>query len=116
MKRLALIIAGVCAPATAFAVSITQYGWDCSGFLYCGSNADAVQIITTNITVGVVGIIVALAVIAFLYGAIRIATSQGGEGKEVGKKAIIWACIGLVCALLCGAVITFVQQLIFAVS
>ncbi len=116
MKRLVLLLIGLAIPAPALAVRITDYGWSCNGFLYCGSGVDAVAIITTNITVGVITIIGALAVIIFLYGAIKLVTSQGGEGKEAGKKAMIWASVGLVAAILAGGIINYVQQLIFAVA
>ncbi len=115
MKRL-LILLGVLAPSSAFAVSINSYGWTCVGFLHCGSGTDVVQTIATNITVGIIATVAALAVISVLYGAIRMATSQGGEGKEAGKKAIIWASTGLAFAILAGGIVTYVTQLMFAVA
>ncbi len=115
MKRL-LILLGLFAPSSAAAISINGYGWSCAGFLHCGSGTDAVQTIATNITVGVTSTITALAVISFLYGAIRMASSQGGEGKEAGKKAMIWAATGLVAAVLTGGIILYVQSLIFSIA
>ncbi|HRH92973.1 MAG TPA: hypothetical protein PKV72_00400 [Candidatus Peribacteria bacterium] len=116
MKRLLTLLGLLAVPSTALAVSINDYGWNCAGFLHCGDGSDAVQTITTNITIGIVSTISALAVIAVLYGAIRMATSQGGEGKEAGKKAIIWASTGMVLAILTGGIILYVTQLIFAIS
>lgn len=116
MKRIAPLLVGLLLPAKAFAVSITQYGWSCTGFLHCGSSADAVQIIATNITVGVTATITSLAVIVFLYGAIRMTTSQGGEGKDAGRKAMVWSAVGLIAAILAGGIILYVQQLLYAVA
>ncbi len=116
MKNFLSIFIGWCLPATALAVSITDYGWSCNGFLYCGQGRDAVQIVTSNITIGVVSTISALAVIVILYGAIRMAASQGGEGKDAGKKAILWALAGLAIAILTGGIILFVQEFISAVA
>lgn len=103
-------------PTKALAVSITQFGWSCAGFLHCGSGTDAVQTIATNITVGITATITSLAVITFLYGAIRMTTSQGGEGKDAGKKAMVWSAVGLIAAILAGGIILYVQQLIYSVA
>lgn len=112
MKRLLTII-GLCVPTTGLAISINSYGWTCAGFLHCGSNQDAVEIIATNIATGIIFTIAGLAVIAFLYGAIRMAASQGGEGKEAGKKAIIWASVGLSFAILAGGIVSYIKDLIY---
>lgn len=116
MKRLVLFLSGLLLPSSALAISINSYGWNCAGFLHCGDGQDAVVAIATNITVGVTATIGALAVIAVLYGAIRMATSQGGEGKDAGKKAIIWGAVGLIAAILAAGIITYVTQFVTAVS
>ncbi len=100
MKRLLIVLTGLLLPAKAFAVSITDYGWSCDGFLKCGSSQDAVTDITINIINTVFNTITVLAIIAFLYGGVRMIVSRGEEGKEVGKKAMMYAAIGLILAIL----------------
>ncbi len=113
MRRLFLSLLGICVPASAYAYSITDTGWSCDGFLYCGSGSDAVTILTTTIVNGVAAFIGALAVVVFFYGAILMVTSQGQEGKEAGKKALIYASLGLASALLVAAVTAFVRDYIY---
>jgi hypothetical protein len=115
--RLFAILTGLLLPLTAAAYSLSDTGWDCSGFLYCnpGSTppADVVVIMTTTIVGGVAAFIGALAVVVFLYGAIRMVTSQGQEGKEAGKKALIYASLGLTFALITTAIVEFVRDYIY---
>lgn len=113
MRRILPVIVGILVPIQAFAYRITDSGWDCRGFLKCGSSTDAVTQITLTIVTGVTAFIGALAVVVFMYGAVRMVTSQGDEGKEAGKKALIWASLGLVAAILTGAVIRFVTDYLY---
>ena len=115
MKRLLFIAVGILVPVSAGAVSITdpQYGWSCNGFLYCGTGGNAVTAITGNIIAGVSAFIVALAVVMFFYGGLRMVASRGEEGKEAGKKALMYAAFGLIAALLTAAVISFVRDYIY---
>ncbi len=115
MKRSIPYIVGLLAPIPAFAVSITQYGWACTGFLNCGTSDIVTKLIANLITI-VGTIIVATAVVAFLYGAIRMVISQGEEGKEAGKKALIYASLGLVFALLTGAILNFVCSIAYTIG
>jgi hypothetical protein len=115
MKRLIALI-GLLLPSAASAISINGYGWSCAGFLHCGSSTDVVEIIATNIAVGITATIGSLAVISVLYGAVRMAASPVQEGKEAGKKAIIWGCIGLACALLSAGILAYVRAFVFAVA
>lgn len=116
MKRL-LILIGFLLPGAARAVSITNYSWQCRGFLYCESSGkDAVAIIATRLVTIVSAFIGALAVVVFIYGAIRMVTSQGDEGKEAGKKALIWASIGLVAAILTGGIVAFINGYLYRVG
>ncbi len=113
MKKFLLALLGVLLPFPVFAgVSLTSYGFDCSGYLYCGSS-DVVTTMTTRIVSGVGMFIFALAVVVFLYGALRMVTSQGDEGKEAGKKALIYASVGLAAALLVTGIIQFVYGYIY---
>ena len=116
MKRFLSTLIGLLAPRIAYAYSITDTGWDCSGFLYCnggGAPPDVVAILATNIVNGVWLFIGAMAVVAFFYGAILMITSRGEEGKEAGKKALIYASLGLVAALLVKGSIQFVCGYLF---
>ncbi len=116
MRRFILILFGLLLPVTAFAVQLTDPAisdWQCTGFLQCGSSLTAVGIITNNIAMGVSAFIVALAVVAFFYGAILMIVSQGEERKEAGKKAMIYAAIGLAFAMLTVAVISFVTDYLY---
>ncbi len=116
MKRFLACLIGLALPVIAHAAyDIRTTGWDCQGFLYCGGSLppDVVAIIAGNIVNGVWMFIGSMAVVAFFYGAIRMITSQGQEGKEAGKKALIYASLGLVAALLVRATIQFVCGYIY---
>lgn len=113
MKRFLATLTGILSPLTAHAYRITDSGWNCTGFLKCGTSQDAVTDLTSNIISAVGAFIIALAVIAIFYGAIRMVTSQGEDGKEAGKKAILYALLGVALALLTGAVIEFVTDYIY---
>ncbi len=117
MKRALLATLGFLLPTSALAVSITDsaYGWSCAGFLYCGG-PNAVVALTANLILGVSLFIGPLAVVVFLYGAIRMIVSRGDEGKEAGKKALIWASAGLVAALLVGAIVRFIHDYIYVLG
>lgn len=113
MRRILPVILGVLVPSRVLAYRITDSGWSCTGFLKCGSSTDAVMQITLTIVTGVTAFIGSLAVVVFLYGAIRMVTSRGEEGKEAGKKALIWASLGLAAAILTAAVIRFVTDYLY---
>ncbi len=100
-------------PRVAVAYSLTDSGWDCGGFIRCGSSTDAVTAITLNIIAGVGYFITALAVVMVIYGGLRMVLSRGEEGKEAGKKALIYAGFGLVAALLCGAIFQFIRGYLY---
>jgi hypothetical protein len=112
MKRYVLALIGLMIPAQVLAVELTNY-WSCAGFLYCGSSRDAVQIIIGNLIAGVNYFILPLASVVFLYGAIRMITSRGDEGKEAGKKALIYASIGIIIYLLTAGIFRFVCDYIY---
>lgn len=115
MKRL-LTLLGLLFPGSVRAVSITSYSWKCDGFLYCGSGQNAVGLITTKVIGTVSFFITPLAVVVFIYGAIRMIASQGDEGKEAGKKALIWASVGLAAALLTGAILRYLCDYLYVIG
>ena len=116
MKRFFALSIGLLLPVSALAAGVSigggGYGWNCKGYLYCGST-DAVNILTNRLIAGVGAFIFSLAVVVFFYGALRMVTSQGDEGKEAGKKALIYASLGLAAALLTGGMIAFVRDYIY---
>ncbi len=122
MLPLILAVIGMIVPRVAYAAPyhLSQSGWNCQGFLYCtpfaAPPADVVVVITSTIVAGVAAFIGALAIVVFFYGAIRMIVSQGQEGKEAGKKALIWASFGLAAALLTGVIIAFIRAFIIAIS
>lgn len=120
MYALAILIIGFLAPIAAHAqYHLVDSGWNCQGFLYCNGGAppaNIVVVITMNIITGVSTFIGALAIVVFLYGAIRMVTSQGQEGKEAGKKALVWASFGLTAAILTGGIMAYIRSAVFAIS
>lgn len=116
MKRMLAIILGVLTPASTAAagVRLSTY-FDCTGLLRCGSSGTALYLID-NLIAGVGYFIVPLATVIFFYGALRMLLSRGEEGKEVGKKALIYGSFGLAAALLVGAVIAFVRDYLFLIG
>lgn len=113
MRRILLVIAGLVLPLPVHAYRLTDSGWQCTGFLKCGSSTDVVTDLTGNLISGVTAFISVLAVVVFIYGALRMVMSRGEEGKEAGKKALIYASLGLVFALLTGAIISFIHDYLY---
>ena len=113
MRILAIII-GILLPSAAFAFSL-QSAFNCSGFLYCGSH-DIVAILTSGFIQDIAQNTLDVASIAFLYGGLRMAVSQGEEGKEEGKKALIYGALGYMLATLSYAVVISVEAFIGKVS
>jgi len=108
VKRLLPLFIGLLTPFTASAVRLTDYGFNCDGFLYCDSGTDVTNIIASRLVTAVGAFILSLAVVVFMYGGLRMTMSRGEEGKEAGKKALIYASLGLVLALLTGAIINYI--------
>ena len=83
--------------------------------LHTGCSADRSLIIElANGAIRVVSrFIGGLAVLAILWGALRIVTDGGrDEGKNQGQSIILAACVGLVLALLGEALVFFVQSFV----
>ena len=100
---------------TTYAVRLSDYGFDCSKFLFCG-NANPLITFSTKIVSAIAAFILPLAILVFLYGAILMITSQGEEGKETGKKAMIYASLGLVAALLAESIVLFIQTILYSTT
>lgn len=113
MNRFFTLLVGLLLPLRVHAVRLTDFGWSCEGFLHCGSGTDAVTGLSGTMVAVVATFIIPLAVVIFIYGALRMVISRGEEGKEAGKKALIWASVGLVFALLTAAIITFVTDYLY---
>lgn len=94
--------------AHAAGVRLTDFGWDCTGFIKCGTSQDAITDISLRVITGVRNLIIALAILIFLYGALLMIISRGEEQKEAGKKAILYACFGVVLAILAHVIGLFV--------
>ena len=62
-------------------------------------------------------LIAGAAILAIIYGAIRLITSAGNDqGKEEAKKVITTAIIGLILALAAEAIILFIARVIGSIS
>ena len=116
MKRCIAILLGCSLPAIVIAapVHINAY-WACTGYLHCGTY-DIVVYLLNNLIDGVLYFIEALATTVFFYGALRMIFSRGEEGKEVGKKALIYASLGLVFAVLARETIAFVCVYLYKIG
>lgn len=116
-SQLIAVITGLVLPTVALAAPyhLTDSGWNCQGFLYCGSGTNFVALITVRIVQGVTAFIGTLAIIVFFYGALKMVTSQGQEGKDAGKKALIWAAVGLFAAVITSFVIDYVHDYIYLI-
>jgi hypothetical protein len=112
MRRFILLTVGLFAPVTAYAVSITGYGWVCNGFLGCNTGANAVTALSAHLILAVNIIIIPLAIVVFLYGAILLIVSAGEERKEAGKKAMLYAALGLVFGILTDVIVNNIQSYI----
>jgi len=76
---------------------------------YCGDGRAFVIHLATRIETIIVQFIVGAAICAVIYGALKIVTSAGDDGKkEEGKNIIVTALIGLVLAIAAHAVISYV--------
>ncbi len=115
MRRFILIAIGLLAPVSAYAVSITGYGWTCNGFLGCGGT-NVVTGLSANLILAVNIIIIPLAIVVFLYGAILMIVSAGEERKEAGKKAMLYAALGLVFGMLTKLIIGNISAYIWLLS
>ncbi len=117
MKKAFIMIGGLLMlmPTPAIARSITEWGFDCSMFLFCGAAESIPNIAIPRIANAIFSVLVPVAVIVFMYGGIRMIVSQGGEGKEAGKKAMMYAAVGLALAAISFLIIKFVNDLVYMI-
>ncbi len=115
MKKIIAIITGLTVPSTALAISITNYGWSCTGFLFCGDATNAIAILVSRVIAAVSLTISAVATIVVIYGGIRMIISGTSEGKEAGKKAVKFALLGLALGLMAWRIITYMQELLYSI-
>jgi hypothetical protein len=115
-KYLSFSLGALLLPLVALAapVSLSDYNQPCPSYLVCGN--DAVKIVALRIITGVSTFIVALAVVAFLYGAILMIISRGDEKKEAGKKAMIYGGIGLTLGIMAKAILFFICTILYTLG
>ena len=118
MRKLFLACIGFFIPTIAYAQKhLTDYGFDCKGVGMdlpgCGSAIDLTTAASQKIFNFGYAIAGPLASIIFLYGALRMVISRGDEGKEAGKKAMIYGALGLVFVLLSWSIVKLVETYIW---
>lgn len=102
-------------PQTVIGKTLSDYGFNCTGFLFCGQS-DAPLVLLNRIVGFVATFIGAVAIVAFAYGGIRMIISRGGEGKETGKKAMINAALGLALALMVTGIFNFITYVVMSIG
>ena len=107
MKKYFVAIIGFITPGIAHAYRLTDSGWSCSGYVGCGV-PDAVAYVMSRLILIIGTFMFTLTVVVFLYGALRLTISRGEEGKEAGKKAMMYAAFGFAAALLTSGIFAFI--------
>lgn len=121
MRAFILSIIGIFFPATAYAEGkhLIDFGFDCSKvgipFPGCGSPIDLTTAATTKIAMTGLEIATPLATVVLLYGAVRMVISKGDEGKEAGKKAMIYGAMGLIFVTLAFGIVKAVEAYLYLV-
>ncbi|MBP9774151.1 MAG: hypothetical protein KBD00_06045 [Candidatus Peribacteraceae bacterium] len=112
-----LFLAGLLAaiPLPAAAISIREY-WACNPEIFYCNSGNIPAIIVSNIVIFVSNTIVAVGTLAFVYGGVRMLVSQGGEGKEAGKKSMQFAVMGIIFAFLAQRIVQFVLDIITSIA
>ncbi len=122
MRNFVLAIIGVIAPATTLAADgkhLINYGFDCKKIGLpipgCGVSIDLVTAATEKVVATGLVIATPLATVVLLYGALRMVISRGEEGKEAGKKAMIYGAMGLVFVTLAYGLVKAVEAYLYLV-
>lgn len=123
MRRFLLFLIGILSPTAVYAAgrNAIYYGFDCTKILIplpgCGtSDSNPNYLATTALTkIAGTGLAIAtpLATVIFLYGALRMVISRGDEGKDAGKKAMIYGAMGLVFVALSFGIVSMVQAYLY---
>ena len=112
-------------PETAYAVSVQQVGggpgigamWSFLAPLpHTGQN---VILVGTSIVINaVLWAIGSAAVVMILYGSIRMITSAGNDEavRKAWKEIILYACLGLIFAVLSSIIVNFVLDLVIQIA
>jgi hypothetical protein len=121
MRRFLLLLIGMFSPGIAYAQKhLSDYGFDCTKIEQygltipgCDSPIDLTVAATAKVAGTGLAIAAPLATVVFLYGAIRMVISRGDEGKEVGKKAMIYGALGLIFVTLAFGIVTMVKAYLY---
>jgi hypothetical protein len=82
----------------------------------CGASPYFLANLSIRITMFLAGLIGAAAVLAIMWGGIKLMTSAGNDqGKEDAKKIIQTAIIGLILAIAAEAILLFVRNMIMTI-
>lgn len=115
--RITGILLGVLTPLVVSAYTLTDSGWDCTGFAGCSSyGGNLLSYAMNRILLIISTFLFALTVLVFFYGAIRMAISQGEEGKETGRKAMLYAAGGFILVLLLNGIFRFICDYLYALG
>ena len=114
---LGIPLASFLLPWTVYAYDLAaDTGWNCAGFVGCGSGGNIFTYLMQRLTLIVSTFLFTLTVLVFLYGAIRMAISQGEDGKETGRKAMMYAAFGFLCTLLLSGVFRFICDYLYGLG
>lgn len=121
MKRFLLALGLWTLPFVASARSIGEW-FPCNpdAFVGCnwvGAGAGAAAALMNSLNLRIAGLIWGIGVLVIFYGAIRIITSRGNsEALEQGKKAVLWAVIGIILMTLALPVINFIWDFFYLIG
>lgn len=112
-STISILLAGfMLLPATAAALDVIPSGSCAKNNPICGAASGgqgALSDQVRNITNALLFILGVVAVIAIIIGGIMFAVSAGDPGKaKTAKDTVLYAVVGLVVALLAGAIVNFV--------
>jgi hypothetical protein len=106
-------VTGSVTPAAPYPVSVPDYDAPTGKGLKNLLSAESVPEFLVQLMKVLLGLLGGIAVIVILYGAFRMATSQGNPtATGAAKKTIIWALAGLVLALLSYSIVAVLQGLL----
>ena len=94
----------------AYAVNVLKEGKGHDGLSKAEANGEKdINSLVSRVIYTLLFLIGAIAVIAIIIGGIRYTTSNGDQGQiKSAKDTIMYACIGLVVAIMAGGIVNFV--------